>query len=506
MSVQHTLQRRRGVIVAILAGALATSACGLKPEVKQQLEAGGGVAGGGGGGVGVGGTDAGLGAGGTTTDPSLGGGVTGGTTGTGTTGGTTGTGTTGGTTGSGTGTTGGTTGSGTGTSGGTTGGGSAAAPVEGQGTTTGIDFKNKTIRIVLHGPLTGAGVPQESFRSGGPKYWEKSGPGGGPRLVLGGFKVIAEAVDDKYNAQDALRACNSAANRAFLIIGGAGTDQIQACGQSQVLRRGNVPYLSSGVTETGLGSLNNYFATSLTYKQQSPLVIRAAKENGYLDKKWAVVITGTPNFADARESIVAELKKAGAKGSAGAFDPEKDVFLTEKAPNNCVTVGNQLRAGGYETVYFLGQPLFFGQCVNAYSTPVYTGPGPSFGIQSVADLACRGGASGYRGFYLHPTPDKAQSQDLARKSAKDTPTFTDDIEAGIWGGMQGLEQAFSLVKGPLSRESFTAALAAGGSPGGVLNPAVYNGGSRFGGTGAYLNKITCSGTTGVIKTIANYTK
>jgi hypothetical protein len=33
---------------------------------------------------------------------------------------------------------------------------------------------------------------------------------------------------------------------------------------------------------------------------------------------------------------------------------------------------------------------------------------------------------------------------------------------------------------------------------------VYNGGSRFGGTGAYVNKITCSGTSGVIKTIANY--
>ncbi|HUR06532.1 MAG TPA: ABC transporter substrate-binding protein, partial [Nonomuraea sp.] len=309
----------------------------------------------------------------------------------------------------------------------------------------------------------------------------------------------------KYNAQDALRACNAASKTAFLIIGGAGTDQIQACGQSQVLRRGNVPYLSSGVTETGLGSLPNYFATSLTYKQQSPLVIKMARDNGYLNKKWAMVITGTPNFADARESFAAELKKAGAQGKAGPFG-DGDIYLTEKAPNNCVDVGTKLRSGGYESVYFLGQPLFFGQCVNQWPTATYTGPGPSFGIQSVADLACRGGASGYHAYYLHPAPDVAMSQQIARKSAPDTPAFKDDIESGIWGGMQGLEQAFNLVKGPLSRESFIAALAKAGTPGGVLNPAVYNGGSRFGGTGAYVNKITCNGATGVIKTIANYKK
>ncbi len=380
--------------------------------------------------------------------------------------------------------------------------GPPAAPLEGKGTTTGIDFKAKTVKIVLHGPLTGAGVPQNSFKTGGPKYWEKSGPGGGPRTIWGGFKVIAEAVDDKYNAQDAVRACNAAAKTAFLVLGGAGTDQIQACGQSQVLRRNNVPYLSSGVTEAGLGKLTNYFATSLTYRQQSPLVVKMANDNGFLKKKWAVVITGTPNFADARESIVAELKKAGVQGKAGAFNPSEDVYLTEKAPRDCTTLGTQLRGGGYESIYFLGQPLFFGQCVNQYPSATYTGPGPSFGIQSVADLACRGGVAGFKGFYLHPSPDKAASQ----AKAQGAPPFTDDIEAGIWGAMQQLEQAFNLVKGPPSREAFIAALAKSQVPGGVLAPSVYNGGPRFGGTAAFANKITCSGTSGVIQTIATYRK
>lgn len=487
---------RRGLAVAVLASAIVTSACGLKQDVKDKLAtAPGGTSGS---------IDGGLttGTGTTGTDGS---GTTG-TDGSGTTGTTGTTGSSGSTTGT-SGSTSGTSGSTTGTSGSTSGtsgtsGTTGTAPQPGVGNTTGIDFKNKTIKIVLHGPLTGAGVPQNSFKSGGPKYWEQSGPNGGPRLILGGFRVIAEAVDDKYNAQDALRACNSAAKTAFLIMGGAGTDQIQACAQSPVLARGNVPYLSAGVTEAGLDGRQNYFATSLTYRQQSPLVIRAARDNKYLDKKWAVVITGTPNFRDARESIVSELQKAGAKGRLGAFNPDNDVYLTEKAPSNCQTLGNQLRAGGYESIYFLGQPLFFGQCAGLYPEATYTGPGPSFGIQSVADLACRGSAGRYKGFYLHPAPDKATAQ----AKAKGAPTFTDDIEGGIWGAMQGLEAAFNLVKGPLSRESFIQAVAAGSIPAGVSPGASFNGQTRFGGTAALLNQVTCNGGTGVVKTIATYAK
>lgn len=479
---------RRAAALVLLASVL-VSACGLKPEVKDQLAQGGGLPGAGGL---AGGADAStleeLPTGTEVTDPAAAAGTDPAATGTDPA------------AAAGGGATGGTTGGTTATSGGAQQQSDPAAPVEGKGNTTGIDFKNKTITIVLHGPLTGAGVPQQSFQTGGPKFWDKSGPGGGPRTVAGGFKVIAKAVDDKYNAQDALRACNAAASEAFLIMGGAGTDQIQACAQSQVLRRGNVPYLSSGVTEAGLGGLPNYFATSLTYKQQAPLVTAMARDNGFLAGKWAVVITGTPNFADAKDSIVAELGKA--KGAGVVFDPSKDVILTDKAPQNCVEVGNRLRTGQYNTVYFLGQPLFFGQCVNQYPTATYTGPGPSFGIQSVADLACRGGAAGYKGFYLHPSPDKA----LAQQKAKGAPPFTDDIEAGIWGGMEQLEQAFNSVQGPLSRESFIAAVAKGQSPGGVLPAAVFNGQTRFGGTAAYANKITCSGASGVIQTIAKYDK
>jgi branched-chain amino acid transport system substrate-binding protein len=504
MNVRH----RRALALVLLSSAF-LSACGLKPEVKEQLAqnpgvsrgAGGFVDGGEGGGDeafvdpetgevidpgtvgedGEGAVDAtggGPEAGG---DAGSGGGGTGGDAGSGS-GGSTG--------GSGGGSTGGTGGGGTGG-----GGGGAGAPGD-DGDTTGVDFDKKTVKITLHGPLTGAGVPQSSFRSGTPKYWEN-------RKLKNGFTVLAEAVDDKYNAPDALRACNAAARDSFLIVGGAGTDQIQACAQSQVLRRNNVPYLSSGVTESGLGNLPNYFATSLTYRQQGALIPQLAKDNGFLDGTWAVVITEGPNFADARESVVAALQKAGVNGKSGKFNKSNDVYLTGKAPTNCSTLAGQMR-NTYDRIYFLGQPSFFINCVTSIGytptyQPIYTGVGPSFGIQSVGRLACSNTAGQYKGFFLHPSP----GLDTAAKRAPGVQ-FQDDIEYGIYGAMQQLEQAFNAVPGKLTREKFIATSRNGSFPGGILSPAVFKG-QVFGGTAAFGLRADCNDQ-GRMKTLKTYAK
>jgi hypothetical protein len=466
----------RALALTLLA-ATALSACGLKPEVKDQL-AQGGLQGGPGGTSGdIGGTSGDLGTGTTGTTGSSGTSGTSGSTGIATTGSS---GSTSGTSGSTSGT------SGTSGSSGASGSGSSGTtgPLPTGGTTTGIDFKNKVVHIALHGPLTGAGVPQQSFTSGTPKYWVN-------HKLANGFKVEAVAIDDKYNAADALRACNAAADENFLIVGGAGTDQISACAQSPKLRRLHVPYLSAGVTEAGLGSIPTYSATSLTYKQQAPLLVKLAKDKGYFGKKWAMVITGTPNFKDAREAMVSALTSSGAKGSSGGFNASKDVFLTDKAPTNCSTLATQIRGGGYEVIYFLGQPSFFAQCVGAIGSvpikPIYTGPGPSFGISSVITLACAASSNQYVGYYLHPSPSWNQRQ---KYGAPDN--LTDDIEVGIWGAMQQLEQAFNNVKGPLTREAFVAANQNVTLKGGVFQPTVYSGGNRFGGTAAYANEALCS--------------
>lgn len=474
--------RSRGLAIAILASAVLTSACGLKPEVKDALAQNPGLAAAAGGGQIAVDTDGDGTVDSFTTDPGTGAGTTTTTDGT-TTGGTgsTGSGTTTGSTGSGTtgsGTSTGSTGGGTGTT-----GGAAAPAADEKGTTTGIDFDKKVIKIALHGPLTGAGVPQDSFRSGTPKYWNE-GPGGQPRKLKNGFTVEAVAIDDKYNAPDALRACNAAAKQYFLIVGGAGADQIQACAQSQVLTRGNVPYLSAGVTENGLGKLPNYFATSPTYREQSPMIVQMAKDNNFFSGKWAIVITEGPNFADALNSMKTELQKAGAK-----FNPSSDVFLTDKSPSNCSAIGNQVRAGAYNTIYFLGQPAFFAQCVGVIGPgPTYTGPGPAFATNSIVNLACSSSGNQYKGFYLHP----GSGLDQAGQRAKGVQ-FKDDIEYLIYAAMAQIENAFNQVPGNLTREKFISTLRNSAIPDLISPGASYKGGVRFGGKASFALQAKCGG-------------
>ncbi len=68
--------------------------------------------------------------------------------------------------------------------------------------------------------------------------------------MLGRHNVEVLFQDDQYTPNTAIQACRSSANDAFLVVGGGGTDQIQACGQ--FAEQAGVPYLSPGVTEAGL--------------------------------------------------------------------------------------------------------------------------------------------------------------------------------------------------------------------------------------------------------------
>jgi hypothetical protein len=487
-------RRTRGLVVALLASALVTSACGLKPEVKDQLAQGGALGAGAvsqaGGEAGVdsgtgadvqagtdaGAADAGTADAGTTDAGATGAGTTDAAAGS-STGGSSG-GSTGGSAG---GSTGGSTGSSTGGStGGTTGGAKGAPAAEqqvGPNSKVGVDDKKKTLKIFLHGPLTGAGVPQDSFISGTPKYWK------GKKVK--GFTVEAEAFDDKYQPGPAVKACNSKAKEGFLIIGGAGTDQIQACARSQVLRRGNVPYLSAGVTTNGLTDLGHYFATSLTYADQARLVVAMAKKGGYLapanGKGWAVVVSKTPNFADAQAAIVSALKGAGQKVT---------VINTPKTGGDSTAVSNQLREGDFKTVYFLGQPTFFIELVGKAGCPAYcpqwTGVGVSMGTNSIGSLACRGSGNQYKGEFLSPMPGLDKAGALAPGVR-----FRDDIEFGIYATMQVLEQMLKAVPGDsFTRESFITALEGKTFTGKISGTVNFSKG-HFGGTGAHALKMNC---------------
>ena len=63
---------------------------------------------------------------------------------------------------------------------------------------------------------------------------------------------------------------------AFILVGGGGADQITAC--ARYANDNGIPYLSAGVNENGLTDLSTYFATTMTYAEQAPLLIAAGAE------------------------------------------------------------------------------------------------------------------------------------------------------------------------------------------------------------------------------------
>jgi hypothetical protein len=363
-----------------------------------------------------------------------------------------------------------------------TGGGGGAAPAGGGGGGGGggstVGIKGDTLKLTIHAPLTGASpLPQTSFKNGADKYWAN-------RRAQGKYKVVVDIVDDKYTPNGAVQACRRAAPDSFLIVGGAGTDQIQACARDSVLRQGKVPYLSAGVTTNGLTDIPTYFATTMTYKQQSATIINMAKQEGFFKPgdTWGLVLSGTPNFEDAKTSMQAELEKAGIKA---------EYFAAPKAGGDAGPIASQLAAKKFPVVYFLGQPIYFADLVRKAATPgVYepkwVGPGVSMGINAIAALTCGNPAYNGNGFFLSPYPGYDRREQVAPGQG-----FADDIEMSIWGLNQVLDQAFNLVKGPLTRESFIAALEQGQLQGGVYTPAVFAGKTRFGGTKAYVLQSNC---------------
>lgn len=464
MVLRPALRRHIALGMAVV---FLTAACGLKPAAKDALSqvAAGPAANGG-----TTGADSSLGTTGGTGTAASSGAATG--TALGSSGGTAGGSSSGTFSGSSSGSSGGSAGStaGAGTSGsstGTTPGGTASGP----GNSTGVT--KDVIRIGIHAPITGAApLPADSFKRGADKFFND------PAHKVFGRTVQVEFLDDKYKPSSARQACEKMAAADFLVVGAAGTDQIQACATDQVLRRSNTPYLSAGVTTNGLTGLPNYFALSLTYQQQASAVMKLAKANNVPLDKVALVLTETPNFDDATVAAKKAVEAAGGSVIATIRTPKSD------SQSDGVNTASQLRASGATTVYFLTAPLYWINTVAAASSqaynPKYIGPGVSMGENQVAGAVC-GAAPLTNAYYLSPYPgfDKAKAGQ-----------GSDDIEFSVYGLSEAIYQALLATKGNLTREAFIAAMPNATLAGGIYNPARFNGG-HFGGTAAHSLKLEC---------------
>jgi branched-chain amino acid transport system substrate-binding protein len=351
--------------------------------------------------------------------------------------GTTGTGTAGSGAGSGA--------AGTGGAGTTSGSGSGSGGVSGGGARSGdaTGVTATTIKIGIHAPLTGAApLKASSFEAGKDLYWEH-GDNGRPVRIYG-RRVLVEFRDDQYNPSHAKQVCQEMVERekVFLLIGGGGTDQIQAC--AQYAAGAGVPYLSGGVTEVGLRSLWNYFAASMSYPEQARILANYIKKVIKVRdaSRVAMVATDTSNFDDAVSAFTQ------AYPGVQVFRPGKNERGWSVAQNLCTATQKN-----YDVVFPLTAPTYYLEMAkSAQCRPRYVGVGITMGLDQVASTGCEGDQAtrGARFFSPAPAFQDSDRYDSGFRAAGGQ----DDIEWLLWGLSKSLHPLLLKAGKNLTREGF----------------------------------------------------
>jgi branched-chain amino acid transport system substrate-binding protein len=360
-------------------------------------------------------------------------------------------------------------------------GGPAEVPPPGEGDTTGIT--STTIKIGIHAPLTGAApISPTSFREGKDLYWK------GKKVL--GRNVVTVFEDDHYNPSHAKQVCQKMVeqDKVFLLIGGGGTDQVQSC--ARYAASVGVPYLSAGVTEIGIRGLQNYFALSMSYAQQGPLLAQYIKREFTTDAaRVAMVATDTPNFDDAVDSFTEAFP--GVK----VFRPAKNERGSSMAGNLCT--GN---VKNYDVVYPLVAPTYYLEMAGAAKcNPQYAGVGVTQGLDTVASTGCRAGNSTANAIFFSPAPAFFDSNDYDPEFRK--AGGTDDIMFLLWGVAKSLHILFENVGPGISRESFIAETETTSVRTGVYPDLEYSPEERFGAKQVHVLKCVCTGDSGHHETI-----
>ena len=358
----------------------------------------------------------------------------------------------------------------------------ASAPAAGPNDKNGVT--DKEIVIGIHAPVTGAApFPQATFDEGKEVFWKAKG-------AINGRTVRVEFFDDQFNPSRAVQVCRELveSKKVFLLIGGGGADQITAC--AKYANQVGVPYLSAGVNQSGLEALKTYFALSLTYSQQSPILAQLVKKK--LGKtKVGILVADTPSFSDAQASF-----------TKAATDQGLEIVYNEKINKNAsqsetLTAAQGLQSKGAEAVYVLTAPTVFLQLAQQATgqgyNPQYVGPGITSGLNTVASVGCPGIGEAR---FLSPFPQLDDPTAVEYQAAYNNQNKKngDDIGFALWGLSSILAEMFKASGQDLGRAKFIGTLQSGQAFGGGVYPeAKYSPGKPFGGSAMHLLKADCAG-------------
>jgi branched-chain amino acid transport system substrate-binding protein len=342
------------------------------------------------------------------------------------------------------------------------------------------------IVIGVHAPLTGAApIPVDTVDKARDLYWKWVRDRGG----IHGRNVRIVFRDDQYNPTRAVQVCREMVEqeRVFILLG-LGADQVAPCARYATGK--GVPYLSLGGSEVGLDQLKTYFAVSMSYPAQSPMMARLIKGTG--KTKVGIVVSNTSNFDDTHRSIVTAVRAAG-------LQIVRNSRLNKNADQGqALAEANALRQAGAEVVYVMVSPSVFlnlahagqGQAYN----PQWVGPGLSAGVNLIAEFGCPSVRSAK---FLSPFPqldviDRFDPEYRVAYRQYNNGEEADDLGLIGWGLAKVLHQMF-LATGPdLGRARFMAALESGREfTSNVLPPLRYGPGRHFGASQAHLLEADC---------------
>jgi len=363
-----------------------------------------------------------------------------------------------------------------------------APPTEGgatSGDATGVTAD--TIKIGIHAPITGAApVPSQSFQKGKDLYWNwlKS-----QKQSINGRNVEVVFRNDNYNPSQAVSACREMVEQeeVFLLVGIAGTDQIQAC--ARYAASAGVPYVSAGVTQIGLTGLRNYFAIWRSYPEQGPLLADLlVSKLGAKGEKNGMLRFNTPTFQDGHDTFIKGMNDAGA-----TVEYDRAISKTAGA-SEAQTIATELNQQGIQNVHVLVSPTFFIQLAQAAANqqykPQWVGYGLTMGLDTVANVACKNSQSIQNARFLSPFPAYADSDKFDQNFRK--AGGTDDIMFGLWGSSKVIGEMLKKGGQALTREGFILANEKGGTIKTGVNPDVsFSANDHFGGTSMHQLRADC---------------
>jgi ABC-type branched-subunit amino acid transport system substrate-binding protein len=378
----------------------------------------------------------------------------------------------------------------------TTGPGAVAAPAAGPHDRDGVS--DKEIVIGIHAPITGAApVPEDSVDKAKDLYWKWLADRGG---ILGrNVRIVLR--DDQYNPSRAVTVCRELVEQehAFLLIG-VGTDQVVSC--ARYASQAGVPYISSGGGEAAVAGLANYFAISMSFPQQAPLVAQVVKRTG--KTKVAVVVINTPNYDDTFTGLVQSAK------DAGLTVVRADRLGKQASQSEVLAEANNLRTSGAEAVMLMLAPVTFLDLAHSAQgqayTPLWVGPGMSNGLNLVAEFGCPS-IAGARFLSPFPQLDVSDRFDADYKPAYrkyNNGAEPDDLGLLVWGMSKTLHRFLAATGPDLGRAKFMATLESGQEfNSGVFPPLRYGPGHHFGANQVNLLEADCG--TRKYRTLATFT-